>query len=197
MSTETKKSKIKIDNGSEFGSVYTDKTVDTKISGLRTTIDGKAPKQTTGKIVIAKEKQNASDYIQISSYYAYTEDGLLTADPKHTMYETYTAKAVNGLITNVQSTAKNANSKAETASNVANAAKTTAETAKSTADACVKTVNIVSIQDPAGISFNLISADGKTTVGNILFDASLRPTVSSDHPQSLKVSCPYTITFED
>lgn len=197
MSAETTKARIKIDNGTNFGRVYTDKTVDTKISGLQTAINGKAPKQTTGKIVIAKAKQNASDYIQISSYYAYTEDGLLTVDPTHTMYETYTATAVNGLITSVQSTANNANSTANTANNVANAAKATAETAQSTANACVKTVNIVSSQNPAGYSFNLVSADGKTTVGTILFDASLRPTISSDNQHVLRVSCPYTITFED
>lgn len=195
MSTETTKDKIKIDNGTNFGRVYTDKTVDTKIDGLLTAINGKAPKQTTGQILIARSKQSANDYIQISSYYAYTEDGSLAVDPTHTMHETYTAAHINYLISSAETTANNASSIANTANNTANVAKTTAETAQSTADACVKTVNISSV--PTGYSFALVSADDKTTVGSILFDASLRPNISSDNPQVLKISCPYTITFED
>ena len=37
MSTETTKKKIKIDNGTEFARVYTDKEVDSKLSGLSST----------------------------------------------------------------------------------------------------------------------------------------------------------------
>ena len=195
MSTETTKARIKIDNGTNFGRVYTDKIVDVKISGLQTAIDGKAPKQTTGDIIIAKEDNGNADLLDITSKYTYNENGVL--QPKAPIYYSYKSTAVDTKINAVKSTANSAVTTASSAQSTANTAKSTADTAQSTANACVKTVNIVSNQSPAGYSFNLVSADGKTTVGTILFDASLRPTTSSDNPHVLRVSCPYTITFED
>lgn len=225
MSTETTKARIKIDNGTDFGRVYTDKTVDTKISavdaeisGLRTDIDGKAPKQTTGGIIIASVEADNTDLLKITSEYTYDTNGVL--QPKAPIYYSYKSTAVDTKINAVKSTADTAKFTADTAkstadnakaavasvSKVADTALADASTAKNVADAakaaanfCVSSIMITRAAAVANdYSFEFHTQAAQKPIATITFRSPLTVTEKTvDGNQFLTVTSPYTITFED